>query len=287
MWLFFGTPCFAHAAPPLTFTPLPLTNPERVVAESRNLAEHVSMLLGRNVQIRYEQDYATILELFAQDEIDLVQLGPLPFVTLRGMAPQAEPLVFFRNRDGRTDYSCALVTAMDTAEDLSLHQGPIALTQPLSTCGYLATAILLEQMGQSLGQLPHAYLGSHEAVALAVIRGEYSLGGLRASYGESYAQIGLRILERTQPLPEFVFVANSRTLDRKTLEKLTRDLVAIPAETLRHWVGLGRWGMTPAHLEDFCGLHVLLTRQTSIRDRDGPLFSLFENSLEEACSADP
>ena len=285
------------ASGPLVFTPLPLTNPERVVAESRNLAEHLGMVLGREVRVRFEPDYATILERFAQGEIDLVHLGPLPFAILRAMAPQAEPVVFFQDRDGATTYSCALAAAMDLGAG-GAHSGPVALTQPLSTCGFLATAALLQRTGHALDRMPHAHLGSHEAVALALVRGEYSAGGLRVSIGESYTEIGLRLLDQTIPLPGFALVANRTTLGEAALELLRRELVRISLEQperLAGWVGLGRWGMAPVSLTDYCSLRGLrepeapreLVRSPVMTDCGGLDCSLIDVFLEETCREDP
>lgn len=290
-------PTRTTAGGPLVFTPLPLTNPERVVAESRNLAEHLGMVLGREVRVRFEPDYATILERFARNEIDLVHLGPLPFAILRAMAPQAEPVVFFQDRDGATTYSCALAAAMDLGTGGG-HSGPVALTQPLSTCGFLATAALLQRSGHALDRMPHAYLGSHEAVALALVRGEYSVGGLRASIGESYTDLGLRLLDQTIPLPGFALVANPRTIGGETLEGLRQELVRISLEQperLAGWVGLGRWGMAPVALTDYCALRGLreqgapreLVRSPAMTDCGGLDCSLIDVFLEETCREDP
>lgn len=284
----------ASASGPLVFTPLPLTNPERVVAESRNLAEYLAMVLGRKVQVRFEPDYAAILERFARDEIDLVHLGPLPFAILRAMAPQAEPVVFFRDRDGDTTYCCALAAAVDLGKGEPL-RGPVALTQPLSTCGFFATAGLLHRSGHALDRMPHAYLGSHEAVALALVRGEYPVGGLRASIGESYTEIGLHLLDQTIPLPGFALVANGKTLGEESLERLRRELVQVSLEQpdrLAGWVGLGRWGMAPVRLTDYCALRDFLEpleqgRSSLMTNCGGLDCTLIDIFLEETCREDP
>jgi phosphonate transport system substrate-binding protein len=272
----------AAARESLVFTPLPLTNPQSVIAGSRNLVEYMAENLGRDIHIHYEPDYAGILEKFQAGRIDLVHLGPLPYVFLRAMNPQAEPLVFFRESDGAAAYTCALAAALDGPGDLTTARGPVGLTQPLSTCGFLVTAYLLRQGGLDLHALPYAFLGSHEAVALSLARGTSQTGGLKTMIGQDFDQLGVRILARSPLLPGFALVANGKTLSGELLDRLAALLIQAPANVYEQWIGLGRWGMSPARLEDYCGL-LEMARAISIPECGGLDCSQLTSTLEQTC----
>jgi phosphonate transport system substrate-binding protein len=272
----------AAAREPLVFTPLPLTNPQSVIAGSRNLVEYMAENLGRDIRIHYESDYATLLKKFQAGSIDLVHLGPLPSVFLRAMHPQAEPLVFFREPDGAATYTCALATALDGPADLASARGPVALTQPLSTCGFLITGYLLQQGGLDLHALPYAFLGSHEAVALSLVRGTSEMGGLKTMIGQRFDQIGVRILARSPFLPGFALVANGKTLSGELLDRLAALLIQAPANVYEQWVGLGRWGMAPARAQDYCGL-LDMARTVFLPECGGLDCAQLTASLEHIC----
>ena len=268
---------------PLVYTPLPMTNAQSVIAQSRDLIRHIEHGLGMTVRIQYEQDYGAILDKFAKDEIDLVHLGPLPYILLRGKAPQAEPLVFFREQDGQPAYTCSLATAMDSGVDLAVTEGPVALTQPLSTCGYLTTAKLLTTTaGRDLHAMPSTFLGSHDAVALALLRGEFAVGGLKTSIGRQYAHLGLHLLVEGPLLPGFALIVNRRTLDGATRAALGVLLTGTAADVHGQWEGLGRWGMIQAREADYCGLRDLAGIRTN-PDCGDLAGGAFAATLEEIC----
>ncbi|MDP1607285.1 MAG: PhnD/SsuA/transferrin family substrate-binding protein [Rhodocyclaceae bacterium] len=126
----------------------------------------------------------------------------------------------------RPDYTCALVASAETRITPKAIKGKtIALTQPLSTCGYFVADTLLRQAGGALEHNRYRYLGRHDAVALAVIRGEFEVGALKTSIAES----GL--------LPGFLLAANAKTIKVERLAQIRQALLeadtAVLATTYR------------------------------------------------------
>ena len=159
---------------PIRFAPLPMENREAIVLKFRPMVEYLEGQLNRSIIFDFSESYAKILEKFKAGTIDLAYLGPLPYVELRSQYPQAKPLIHFKEASGQPNYTCSLIALAD--EPLELHNlknTNIALTQPLSTCGYLSVNGLLRQHNSSCEKNRYRYLGKHDAVALAVIRGEY------------------------------------------------------------------------------------------------------------------
>lgn len=236
----------------LSFAPLPMESPETVAGQWRPLLGHVERTLGIQLRIEYSQSYDEILEKFRAGKLDLAYLGPLPYVVLKEGFPAAVPVVHFNEADGLPAYTCAVV-ALDerklTAKNL--RGKTVALTQPLSTCGYLATDGLLRQAGSTLGANRYRYLDKHDAVALAVARGDFDAGGLKTAIGKKYAHLGLAVIAETPPLPSFALVANGARLSADTIERLRAALVAAGPAARAGWGDNIRHGAVPAADADF------------------------------------
>lgn len=258
--------CGSARAESLTFAPLPMETPETVVKQVKPMLAHLEKAVGADIHIDYSSDYAEILQKFADGKLDLAYLGPLPYLALRDRVTQATPLVHFKEKSGSATYTCAVVAPADAKPDLSrLKQRKVALTQPLSTCGYLSTDGLLRQAGSKLEDNLYRYLDKHDEVALAVIRGEFDLGGLKTAIGRKYAHMGLAVIAESGPLPGFALVANAKTVSKERMDRLRDALVAADGDMVKAWGDNIRFGAVPAFDGDYDGLR-RLRRQAQVPD---------------------
>ena len=210
----------------IRFGPLPMEKQETVLNRFRPLTEYLTDIIKFPIEYVYTDNYEDLLEKFRKSEIDLAYLGPLPYVKLRQSFSNAEPVVVFKESPENVTYTCALVTFPDNNFDFFMGEyQKIALTQPLSTCGYLSVNGLMREHGKSLEQNYYRYLGTHDNVALSVIRGEYDAGGLKTKVARRYAHMGLYILMETPPLPAFALVANTKTLSGNTIAGIQAALL--------------------------------------------------------------
>lgn len=271
--------CFLQGvgARELTYAPLPLENPRQVMTQSQPLVKYLEMGMGQEVTVRLLAHHGQVVSEFAEGNIDLALLGPLPVMALWHMEVDAVPLVFFHESDGTPAYTCAIAVPFDghatLAELTGETEGPFALTHPLSTCGYFATYWQLQRAGAEISALPHAFLGNHEDVALALARGHYAAGGLKTTVARRYAHIGVRILAESPPLPGFSLVANARTMNAEQMEAIRHLLLDIPPDTLHSFL-LGRFGFSPSTREDF------LTMEQMLRELGMPMEYYLEVSHE-------
>ena len=241
----------------LRFAPLPMENRETVVKQYRPMVLYLEKSLNVTIEFVFSDNYADILNNFIAGQIDLAYLGPLPYAELRAKDSQAEPLVHFNEASGQPMYTCAIVTLADSPLQLQgLKNKKIALTQPLSTCGYLSVNGLLREQGGSLEDNRYTYLDKHDAVALAVVRGEFDAGGLKTAIGKKYAHMGLKILAETAPMPSFGLVGNRATMSTTTMQALREALTKLdPAagdkEMLATWGENIRYGAVAASDKDY------------------------------------
>ncbi len=209
------------SAPPLRFAPLPMENREVVYKQFEPVRLYLEKITGKKVVFRFFDKYSHLLADFIDGGIDLAYLGPLPYVELRKAFPAAKPLVTFRETSGKNGYTCSLITLPEKKINLSaFSEKNIALTQPLSTCGYLSVNGILEKHGSSLEKNCYSYLERHDAVALAIVRSEFDLGGVKTAIAHKYAHLGIEILEETETFPGFALVSNTTTIDTETAETI-------------------------------------------------------------------
>jgi len=224
-----------------TFAPLPMAQPETVLREFKPMLAHLERETGLALRVVYTRDYGELLRLFREGRVDLAYLGPLPYVALKREYPAAQPLVHFREASGQPSYTCALVGRDDTMAPRAIPRRRVALTQPLSTCGYLATDALLGNQGADLARMPYRYLDTHDQVALSVVRGDFELGGMKTAIARKYAHLGLRILATTEALPGFALIVNGRRVPVAHAEALRQALVR-PVTDAASRAARERWG---------------------------------------------
>lgn len=241
------------------FAPLPMEHPEAVVAAWRPLLDHLSAQLGVSIRIDYAQSYQEILDKFASGALELAFLGPLPYIELKKREPSAIPLVHFKERNGSAFYTCALIASMDAGFSSARLVGrKIALTQPLSTCGYLATEGLLRTAGSSLEKNHYRYLDKHEAAALAVARGDFDAAGVKTSIARKYAHLGVMILAESKPFPGLALIAHGGRIDPARQERIRKLLVEAAPALRAQWGEDIRHGAVPAREADYDGVRALL-----------------------------
>ena len=216
---------------PLRFAPIPMASKAHMVQEYLPFLDYLETHTGKQYELAYYASYADLLDGFVADEIDLAYLGPLPYVALTERIGHVSPVVQFLDNIGQKSYTCALVGFADQ-QALGKHIGkgdaPIALTQPLSTCGYLVmNDELKKRTGLGLESYDYVYTGSHEAVALGVILGQQILGGMKTLIARQYHHLGLRVLGESSHMPGFMLVANEHTVPAAFIQTLIDRLTAL------------------------------------------------------------
>jgi phosphonate transport system substrate-binding protein len=200
------------------------------------------------VEISYSANNQEVVDKFRTGQIDLAYLGPLPYITLKKTFPTAEPVVVFLEENGQASYTCALVVLADSKLNLKKLKGKkIALTQPLSTCGYFTTQGLLHDLGSSLEANLYRYLGQHDEVALAVVRGEFDAGGLKTAIARKYTHLGLEVRAESPPLPGLAIIANGNRVSPERIAQIRQILLSADDKTRQQWGDNVRYGVISAN----------------------------------------
>lgn len=256
------------SAQTIRFAPLPMVSKCEVKRNFQPFIHYLSTITSSEVEMVYSENYQSLLDGLINDQIDLAYLGPLPYVILTQRDSSYVPLVRFVDQGGNTSYTCSLVSFDSTLSNLNSAILPvIALTQPYSTCGYLVTEQLLQQLHTSLDELPYYYAGQHSACAVEVLRGKAQFAGMKSSIARQYHNLDLTILAESDPLPGFLLVANPRTLDSDTIRSIQTSLLQMKpnstpsgAATMANWGGMIRYGAIPAQASDYDVVRQMLSR---------------------------
>ena len=248
----------------LYFAPLPMQQPEEVVKQFKPMLAYLERQLGVTIEVKYSSSYEDILAKFQKGQLDLAYLGPLPYVTLKEQYTAAQPVVHFLEKSGKATYTCALVSAGGNVPNGAKGK-KFALTQPLSTCGYLSTDGLLNKSNTSLEQNKYKYLGKHDAVAEAVVGGDFEFGGLKTAIAKKYEHLGLKVLAETAPLPSFALIVNAQRVSPSRVEAFRQALLRLKADgvdksAMADWGDDLKYGSTEAKDADYDAVRQLRRR---------------------------
>lgn len=242
----------------IKFAPLPMFKSEIILKEYEPVLSYLQQETGYKFDMVYYADYALLLQKIKSGEVDVAFLGPLPYVELKRMAPNVQPIIRFLNAKGDDKYSCTLFTSAQSSISLAQFTNrSVALTQRLSTCGYLSMENLLQKNSLSLKSNHYEYTGSHSNSVLSVVIGDSDAGGAKTSIVQEYSHLGLKPLAQTLKLPGFLWVG-SQNLSKPILQKIKQAMLKLmpltnPEHTLitRQWGKNMRYGAINANDHDY------------------------------------
>lgn len=230
---------FLHANEPqkIVFAPLPLQSEESVFKTFAPMVHYLEKTLHVSISFHFRDSYEALLADIQHGRVDIAYLGPLPYIELKAHAPFVEPLVFFNEANGKPLYRCVLVASGESYEPLSKLSSyhSFALTDPLSTCGYLSVSGLLRDAGHSLDKQHFVYLGKHDEVALSVVKGRFDYGGVKSDVAQSYEHLGLDIVAQTDLIPSFALIANTQKLSIAFQKRIAEALLTAPKSEYHTW----------------------------------------------------
>jgi len=212
--------------------------------------------LSIDIKYVYKKDYQDILDGFKDGTIDIAYLGPLPFISLKKEYEYAQPIVTFKEKDGSSKYRCILAKFKSDKFDKS-KPIKVALTQPLSTCGYLMTNILLkDKYGIELKEQKYQYTMSHTNALISLVKGEFLIAGAKKHIAQKHESLGVEIIAQSELLPGFSLVVNTKTLSQKQIEDIQNTLLSVEPENYKSWGGVSANGVEKANKKDYESLSV-------------------------------
>lgn len=238
-------------SPAGVFVVHPYDTPSRIYARFRPLTLYLGGALGRPLRLVIATTYDEAIEMIVTGRADFAYLGPTPYV--RARARGRVEILAGETEHGQAFYQSALVVRADSPIQrvADLVGKRAAFGAEISMSSAVAPKLVLARAGLKRADLAEvAHLDRHERVALAVLHGDFDVGGLRLDIARAYLPRGLRILATSQPLPPHVIVASPKVsaeqADRARLALLHPDAAGREAiQTLG--VGAGFVAIEDAH----------------------------------------
>jgi phosphonate transport system substrate-binding protein len=229
----------------INFSPLPMDKAPKLLLQYTPLLKYLSEQTGDKYNFVFSESYDTIIKDFQEGKLDIIELGPLPFVKLSQKYKYAKPFLTFLTKDGMDSYTCEMLTTEKSIKSLAdvdekIH---VNLTRRISTCGYLMSEFILRNNGQSLKNLDYEYVGTHSSVLLHILLEDMAIGTAKSTIVEKYKQFKFTHLASSPKIPGFAFVANLKTIDQESIKKIQQAMLKLkPLENAKDAQFTKTWG---------------------------------------------
>lgn len=235
----------------LVFSPLPLTSASKNIQEFLPLTSYLEKKLDLSIKYTHQRNYQDIINGFKSGTIDIAYVGPLPFIALQKEYPQIKPIITINKNNGSSQYRCVLTKFKHDHIDTTMPI-KVALTQPLSTCGYYMTQKLLKNnLSLDLKEQKYSYQMSHSDAILSVLEGTHILAGAKDSIVNKHKTLGMEVIAKSDPLPGFVLIVNTQTLSLKQISALENTILNIEKEDYKKWKGIFSNGFSIPNIKEY------------------------------------
>lgn len=210
----------AHAADPdpatLKVALLPDENASTVIKNNQPLKHYLEQTLGKEIELIVTTDYSSMIEAMRHGRLDLAYFGPLSYV-LAKQKSDIEPFAALKKHGSTTYQSVVIANASSGVKSIEDIRGKdVAYGDKASTSSHLIPKSVLAAKGLLAGaDYREHFVGSHDAVAVAVQNGHAQAGGLSRPIFESLVERKLisldkvRVLTYSKPFPQYPWTMRS------------------------------------------------------------------------------
>jgi len=227
------------------------------------LANYLAAELGQPVRVRVQKSYQSHLDFIGQDQADIAFVGPVSYVLLR-KSYGAKPLLASLEESGSSFFHGVIAVRRDSpfTSLADLKGKSVAFSDPNSTMGYIVPRAMLAKAGVPVSGLRrHDFLNSHHDVALAVLGGYFDAGGMKDEVFDEYEKRGLRVLAKSPPVAEHLFLTRSN-LPAPLVQRLRSLFLAVNSsprkQEILSAIKATATGFIPAAPQDYDSLDELM-----------------------------
>lgn len=254
----------AHSSPqskPLTLLIHPYRTAGTLTKNFTPLAKYLSQVTGIPIEIQISTSYKSHMQQVGAERFDLAYLGPAPYVQVTHTYG-AKTILGRLEVKGSPYFYGIIFTRKDSpvTELKDLAGKKFAFGDPNSTMSHFVPRFMLAEAGVDITDLKgHAFLGMHANVALGVIGGYYAAGGVKENIFETYKDRGIKLLAKSPPISEHLFVA-AKHIPPATVETLRRALYTLRAPAILSPIKKLLTGIVAAQDKDYDSLRLILKK---------------------------
>lgn len=244
---------------------LPDENASTIIKNNKPLEEYLEKALGKKIELIVTTDYSSMIEAMRHGRLDLAYFGPLSYVLARQKS-DIEPFVALKSKGSTTYQSVVIANVSAGIKQFSDIKGKnMAFGDKASTSSHLIPKSVLAENGLNVGaDYQEHFVGSHDAVAMAVQNGHAQAGGLSRPIFESLVERKLispdkvKILGYSKPFPQYPWTMRSN-LKPELKEKIRTAFLNIrDAAVLKPFKADGFDAITDQHYDVVRNLAPLL-----------------------------
>lgn len=195
---------------------LPDENASTVIKNNQPLKDYLEKTLGKEVELIVTTDYSSMIEAMRHGRLDLAYFGPLSYVLARQKS-EIEPFAALKSK-GSTTYQAVVIAnvAAGINQMNDIKGKDVAFGDKVSTSSHLIPKSMLAEKGLNSGtDYQEHFVGSHDAVAMAVQNGHAQAGGLSRPIFESLVERKIvsldkvKVLGYSKPFPQYPWTMRS------------------------------------------------------------------------------
>jgi methyl-accepting chemotaxis protein len=249
----------------LRFGVVPLESPAAMHRRFTPLSLFLARALGRPVELKVALNFTEAVRDLGEGRTLIAYLTPSTFVQAR--TRYGAGLVATALRNGKPYQHAAIVVRREAGIQTlaDLRGKTFAFGDPNSTSSHIVPRAMLLDAGVPIEQLAGVeYLGHHDAVARAILNGEYDAGAVMESVARAYEAEGLRVLLQSPPIPEFNICAAPQLGDADKA-RVRAALLSLKPETEEGKAVLGALyrdytGFTAGQESEYDGIRQMMQR---------------------------
>lgn len=195
---------------------LPDENASTIIKNNQPLKDYLEAQLDKNIELVVTTDYSSMIEAMRHGRLDMAYFGPLSYVLARSKS-EIEAFAAL-NKKGSATYHSVVIGNVEAGIDSfdKIKGQDVAWGDVASTSSHLIPKSILKShsLGPDSDYREH-FLGSHDAVAIAVQNGKAAAGGLSKPIFESLVKRGVidaekvKVLEVSKPFPQYPWTMRS------------------------------------------------------------------------------
>lgn len=196
---------------------LPDENASTIIKNNEGLKNYLEEKTGKKVELVVTTDYSSMIEAASNGRIELAYFGPLSYVLAKTKS-DIEPFAALK-KGGSTTYTSVIITnAQSNVNSIENAAGKtVAYGDQASTSSHLIPKTMFSAKGlQPKKDYQEVFVGSHDAVALAVQNNKAQVGGLSKPIFESLIEKKIidpskvKIVAESQPFPQYPWTMQSK-----------------------------------------------------------------------------
>ena len=242
----------------LVFGVHPFKKPYELVRMFAPLISYLQEEIDASITFQTAKNYDDAMAKMASGEMDIFYLGPAPFVILLGQDPHRFRVAATVVNNGQPTFKGAIVVR-DSSNITTMADflgKKFAFGDPRSTLSCYMPAHMLIKAGV-FDTVNYSFLGSHEKVAQAVIRGFFDGGGVKPAVAKKYVGRGLKIIAESESIHEHL-IGVGPDVDDATFQKIKKALLQVDDENIYHSIKASLTGFTPAEISDYHNLKLII-----------------------------